>query len=355
VKTIFIYTRYHKITLILFLFPFISIISFGCVFEEAQVSSDGEMAMYDVVTITEEVNIDEGIIESIEEIGEEPIDISTDKLSDESIYNHAIYFAHGRNEMSWKLVDTPIIKHASVPDLLVLDQGVGEIPDGALVSYFVDTSPLANGFDETISYSYSLDKGTTWSERVEITVIGDVDVLPVDPSVVQLEDGRLRLYFFDFFHSRIPEQLGPSIFYSALSEDGIHFTIEDVALESDEPMTDPDVVYFQDEWFMYYARHDYAGGSVWLAKSTDGITFINNVQILDISGIPGAMVTHDKVHIYGCDIGISYATSSNGIVFAQEGSVLYGNIQENPLICDPSPTPLKDGTFGLVVKQIFSE
>ncbi len=289
-----------------------------------------------------------------------------DPLSNpQGIYYHAVYFASSQDGESWQVGDLSIAEHASVPDLTVLQESVGSIKAGTLVSYFVDSAPLGEGQDEAVSFITSTDNGVTWSERTQIHL--DQELLPVDPSVVQLEDGRLRMHFFDFSSTRVIGEKGPFIFYSAISGDGINFTIEGPALSSDTLMTDPEVVQLNSEWFMYFAMHEEEDLGVWVATSTDGITFENPQKISQMAGIPGAMVIDGEVHLYGCDAGIVKTSSTDGVHFAErpepvekgligkDGKKImdYGAIfQSNKFFCDPSPAILPDGSVGLMIKSI---
>jgi hypothetical protein len=281
------------------------------------------------------------------------------------IYDHAVFFASSFDGEEWDIGETAIAMHASVPELLVLDQAVGNLPAGTAMSYFVDSSPLADGLDEAVSFVTSTDDGETWSERTQIEL--DEEYLPVDPSVIQLADGRLRLHFFDFTSSREVDSNKDHIFYSAISDDGINFEIEGESLVSETLMTDPEVVFFDDEWFMYFAMHEGDNMGVWVATSDDGITFGDPVKIDGISGIPGATVVDGVVQLYGCDGGIVMTTSENGIDFEElpestvsdqigpngkpflEGPSIF---KSDKFFCDPSPAVFSDGSIGLVMKTI---
>jgi len=284
------------------------------------------------------------------------------------IYDHAVFFASSLNGEDWNIGETAIAMHGSVPELLVLDQAVGNLPAGTAMSYFVDTSPLADGLDEAVSFVTSVDDGETWSERTQIAL--DEDYLPVDPSVIQLEDGRLRLHFFDFTSSREVDSNKDHVFYSAISDDGINFEIEGESLVSETLMTDPEVILFEGEWFMYFAMHEGDNMGIWVATSDDGIIFEDPVKIDGISGIPGAMVVDGLVQLYGCDGGIVMTTSENGIDFEElpeftvsdqigpngkpflEGPSIF---ESDMFFCGPSPALLSDGKIGLVMKTIVED
>jgi hypothetical protein len=71
-----------------------------------------------------------------------------------------------------------------------------------------------------------------------------------------------------------------------------------------------------------------------------------------LSGIPGVMEVNGELHLFGCGPGIAYGVSGDGLEFENRGEVFHGN-QDNPLICDPSPVRLEDGSFAMVVKQLL--
>ena len=74
---------------------------------------------------------------------------------------------------------------------------------------------------------------------------------PVDPSVVLLEDGQFRLYF-----TSGPREGGsqPST-YSALSNDGVHFTVEPgVRFQADGMVLDPNVLRAGDQKDIFRGR-----------------------------------------------------------------------------------------------------
>ena len=281
------------------------------------------------------------------------------------LYYHQVFFATGEAGGDWEVGDVAIAEHGSVPDLTRLDQAVGDVPAGALLSYFVDSSPVIEGLDEQVSFIVSLDDGETWSDRI-VTEI-DENYLPVDPSVIQLDDGRLRMHFFDFSSTRGGGAGKTHVFYSAISEDGIHFEIEGASLSSEALMTDPEVIAFNGKWFMYFAMHEGEDRGMWVATSGDGIVFENPVKIPEIMGIPGAMVVGGQVQLYGCDGGIVMTTSNDGIHFEELPATTVTDemgpggkyvldtpalFQSEQFFCDPSPALLSDGSIGLVLKTI---
>lgn len=266
-------------------------------------------------------------------------------------YVHAIYFATSQNGVNWDLVDSAVVEHASVPELVELNQNLGEYPQGTLLSYFVDASELTERGKEKIGLVSSIDGGKTWSEKKTIILSGEPEGLaPVDPSVFQLDNGQLRLYFFDIMGGLASGQgeagkPQTGTFYSALSADGENFIFEGEVFSA-TAATDPEVVFFNNQWLMYYAGE----GGIRLATSSNGQRF-DEENSLRLPGIPGAIVVDNQVFVYTCQRGVSYAISSDGKNFSEIKSTNGFALPDQELtFCDGSPVVLSDGGFGMMMK-----
>jgi len=217
-----------------------------------------------------------------------------------------------------------IEERASVPDVLVKGDEIWV--------YYVDADTAHQGDGLNIGYVMSADGGETWTDRqwVEIKGVED-DVEPVDPSLFLMEDGTVRLYYYDFPYGGV--QQATSDFYVASSDDGISFEIDQMALSIGNGHTDPDVIKRGDDWFMYYAATGVDGGArIGVALSDDGLTFEDQgyVESEDLKSIPTAIVMDDgRIRLYSClsNSGISF----DGVSFITDtDSVLNGGG------CDPS-------------------
>ncbi len=251
-------------------------------------------------------------------------------------YYHEIFFATSTDGETWDVESESFVQHASVPDLILLDQDVGDFEAGTLLSYFVDASNMPAGGNEMIGLVYSTDNGETWSEQEVITIVGSESQTPVDPSIVQLENGNLRLYYFDLGTVRSGE--GEFAMYAAISDDGRTFTVEQAVFTSTTLMTDPEVILFDNTWFMYFVM-----GTIAVATSSDGLNFIY-IDDTELQGIPGAVVVDDGSYLYGCSGGVTRATSSDGLTFETEEVVVTEDL------CDPAPVLLDDRSFAMLVK-----
>lgn len=294
-------------------------------------------------------------IEPIEETKTKLTQQNSGQVPNNGPYLHDIYFATSQDGISWVLNDEVVAEHASVPELIELNQALNTYTKGTLLSYFVDASEMAEPGSERIGLVASNDGGKTWSKKKNINISGlDEEMIPVDPSVFQLTDGRLRLYFFDimggFSDQRNQEtnsKPSTGIFYSAVSEDGENFVFEGESFSA-AAATDPEVIYFNEQWLMYYA----GAGGVHLALSSDGQTFTESGS-LNMPGVPGVMVVDDKVYLYTCQQGVSYAISSDGKNFSQlEQTSGFTTDDEETAFCDGGPVALSSGGYVMMMKSL---
>jgi hypothetical protein len=261
--------------------------------------------------------------------------------------SHTTYFATSPDGIAWTLREDPIAHYASVPELVALGRELGPFPPGALLSYFVDGTQDHGSEDVALGLVYSLDGGETWSNRLYTTMTGQPrNTVAVDPSLVQLEDGRLRLYYFDFSTKKDAYEI-----HTAVSEDGVNFTYEALAFVSPTRITDPDLAFFKDAWHMYTMSEARAGMQV--AISGDPLSFDETVAVND-RGIPGVITVGEEIWLFSCgQNGLTRLTSSDGITFTLAAERL---LEVSPGVhCDPSPVQLEDGTFAMVFKHIRQE
>lgn len=275
------------------------------------------------------------------------------------IQNHELYFVVSEDGEEWeRSPEETILEMASVPNLLLLKEDVGDFKAGTLISHFVDASEMHDWGEERIGYIISTDNGKTWSDRELLTLSGfPEDLTAVDPCVVQLADGRLRLYAFDFSANKnlLEGKATDPTFYSAISEDGITFEFEGEVYSSTAALiTDPEVLWYEDRWLLYNPVFETAesmqtgGNPIQISESSDG-THFEYLTSVDFSGIPGVMEEDGTVSLFGCTQGgITRVTSTDGIHFDLENVDLvleFGG-------CDPDPVVLPDGSYALMMKGI---
>lgn len=289
-------------------------------------------------------------------IAEEDIEVNKNfELS-----KHTTYFASSPDGIEWTLREEPIAHYASVPELVVTKDVFGPFPNGTLLTYFVDGTQGHDKEDVELGLVYSLDNGETWSDRLYTTMDGmPADTIAVDPSLVFLDDGRLRLYYFDFGAGVVSG--GPVLeqrdvpstyeFHTAISENGIDFVYEGLVYSADQIVTDPDVVSFDGLWRMYFMSQ--ADASMAVSVSKDPLVFSSKEKVND-EGIPGVIVMEGEIWLFSCgQEGITRLTSQDGVVFKEvDHSVVSVSAG---IHCDPSPARLKDGSYGMVFKHIRAQ
>jgi hypothetical protein len=262
------------------------------------------------------------------------------------LQNHSTYVTRADTETSFSDSTTAVFNSASVPDALRLHHKISGANKNDLLMYFG-----RNGICE----SRSTDHGRTWSDPLTVTFNGlQNSGGEVDPSITQEHDGTLRLYFYGPTSSNgDPAQIsGDHVIYSATSTDGVNFTVEAGQRFADTTITDPEVVKFQGQYFMYLS----AGATTRITESSDGLTFTDTGDTWNSAGIPGAVAHHNTLHIYGCSgsDSIVSASSSDGLQFGSTSTVLTTTDQSVTSTCDPSPIRLKNGHFVLVYKKAVS-
>lgn len=284
------------------------------------------------------------------------------------ILKHAVFFTSSNDPTNFPDVAEPIFTKGSVPEILVLTQDSAAGNVGDILLYFPNFENFAGPNTEQIVVAKSTDGGTTWSERQTITIANKENVGgAVDPSAVQLDDGRIRIYYFG--PSELPgagitpgdqakinndpaKTEGDHVIYSAVSDDGINFTADPGERFAKEKLTDPEVIYHQGRWLMYYSLGQITG----IASSADGLTFEDTEFSWSDGGIPGAYIdAANYVHLYGCGKGgINTTTSGDGVTFDNDTEVAI-TTTEATTICDPSPAKLPDGTIIMAYKKIISD
>lgn len=269
------------------------------------------------------------------------------------VYGHTVWLSHSADGQNWTLDDELLIDHASVPNITRFEKAVGEFPAGTLMIVYVDASEMvneSNGTERTGRY-VSFDDGKTWEDLGPVTYVGADAHVPVDPNLVQLPDGTLRMYYFDFTKmvgGRVLATSGAiSTFYAADSVDGETFTVIGPVFTGQQ-ITDPEVAYLDEQYFMFYASQS-TDSSIQVATSSDGLNFTEADHQGDLDGIPGTLVEGDEIKLFGCGRGGLLRYEADSSLSFSTGTTLSGL---QPGFCDPDPVVLADGSYLLVIKKI---
>jgi hypothetical protein len=289
--------------------------------------------------------------DSINQTVQESVSLSKDEPSDEPIYDPIRYSWSTMNEgpyhdrisyatstdlLNWRDSGKIIAQHASVPDVLYRD--------GKLYVYFVDVT--TDGYAERIGVLISADAGKTWGEREFVSIKGIGQKAGVDPSPYLLDDGRIRLFYFDIAEARKPESKGRLIknkIYSAISDDGINFIEEEGIRLEHEGIYDPTVIKISENlWRMYVGNQD--GQKVFSAISTDGLEFKYEGIAFTGGAIPDVIFEYGKYYLFTG--GVNIATSEDGITFKGTGK----RFDSGKLTADPGVVKIGENNFFMVYK-----
>lgn len=253
---------------------------------------------------------------------------------------HRVHLATSADGLEFSEQRSPLLARADAPEVIVLS-GAGQAGGaGNIVVLAIDRSDPRR---EQLVRLASTDSGRTWSAPQPVTLRGwPEDAAPADPAIVQLDDGRLRLFLVAVPTSqerqprdrlpdrprdielpkpdrpvqpipRDPRQPGPPTridpppdepkaapgsirVLSAISDDGITFTVEEGTRVATPDVSDPDVLHAGDQWLMFLSR----GDEVLLARSSDGLRFrMDDAFLMGAGGSPSAVPLADgTVRLY---------------------------------------------------------
>jgi hypothetical protein len=248
---------------------------------------------------------------------------------------------------------TTLVERAGVATLLADRKHEGRLL--ALFQWFPEGRPEA--FDR-IAAKVSKDGGATWTDPEPITVAGlpDDHVRPFDPTLVELEDGRYRLYFTSRVggaKDRPPFARGgePRI-HSAVSlapgdaaryrfEPGVRFGVDG------QEVIDCAVAQLKGEWHLF-SPVQRSRGRAYHAVSRDGLKFerLANLEVESDGNWLGCAIPlgdgkteGDGLRFYGSGL---VASSKDGRSWRLEHEVRWQNA------ADPGVARLADGRYLLV-------
>ena len=212
--------------------------------------------------------------------------------------------------------------------------------------YYVSGRPNEHG----IWVSREMPDGK-YQRGTKVLLDGKFDGNAVDPDLVMLPDGRLRMYYFKgYFVSQPPPNAGPSPIFSAVSTDGVNFTIEQQVFAYDN-IFDPSVIALGgNEYLMACTQMGNMSVNTVLARSSDGGATFTYEATLQNTGVPELHRFDDgTVRLYygGPDGIMSKTSQDRGKTWTQEpGSRCKGQ----GFIGDPGVYRSDDQSWWLFVK-----
>lgn len=203
-------------------------------------------------------------------------------------------------------------------------------------------APKFSTYWDKIAVKFSYNGGTTWTTPTSCTFTGLPAGFqrPFDPSLVQLSNGQIRMYFSDGVNSPPPGGIDT---YSGISNDGITYTFEPVA-KFDDPTKnaiDPAVINFGGTYF-YNSWSGTTTDGAFRATSNTGVTFTTQA----VSAYDGThlwlgnyLTDGSLLKFYGCGSSIWVNSSTNGTTW---NTYTVTNI---PMGADPAVVKNKTGTY----------
>ena len=251
--------------------------------------------------------------------------------------DHQVQRATSTDGFSFTLEDEVLLEAASVPDAVVRD-------DGETWVYYVNGQL---GQHSVFIASRTDDSGLEEFDCIRID--NAIEPNAVDPDIVQLDDGRYRLFYFLgwFVGEPPPSPDTPHPFYSAISDDGIHFEEEGLLFEVEGGGTDPTGVQLEDgSWLVAIAHED---GTMFFS-SEDGSDY-QDMGVSVPSGIPELAVLADgTLRLYNAerDGWKMYDSPDGGETWDEVGSLLLPG-------ADPSLVHEADGTYSMYFKSFAAD
>lgn len=226
-----------------------------------------------------------------------------------------------------------LTQYAGVPNLLYTSQG-------KLIATFQYFSREDESMYDVIAYSVSEDEGKTWSDVEAITIEGlpeGRDKKPMDPTIVETENGGLRLYFT--YHGKKDAYARLRSAYTSDGDISSNFIYEEGETpDTHKGILDPAVVYFNGLWHHY--TWDMDSDMNYHSTSTDGVNFTleENIEGMDMDFLGQVVVVDDGLRFYGTGMGVKSAFSNDGYTWEMEdGNRFIG--------ADPGVAQLADGSY----------
>jgi hypothetical protein len=238
---------------------------------------------------------------------------------------------------------TTLIEHGGVPSIIVKD-------DGTVIAAYQYFPANEEEFDK-IAVSFGAYEGSEWtpSELIEIENYPEDLSRPFDPTLTLTKNGNIRLYFTA--NTKTKKLTDQVAIYSALSEDGIHYTFEPGARyrsSSGDMTIDAAAVLYNGIWHLYTPAMPNKG--VNHVISTDGLNFEEQEQILTDDGrnwTGNVLVVDGKMRFYGASSkGIWFAESEDGFTWSEP---IYTNIDGG----DPAIGHLSNSDRLIMLRVVF--
>lgn len=230
------------------------------------------------------------------------------------------------------------LDHAGVANLIMTSQGQ------LIATYQYFSYKYEHMFDK-IAYSVRDEQNQTWDGPHLVTITGlpatgGGGTNPVDPTLVELSDGSLRLYF-TYHPPGAPNPYTTSAKAEGIDKTFVHET--GIRVSNDEAiLLDCAVVFYNGLWHYFAPNHDSTPNNAIHATSENGLDFTRQDDItlpMDFLGNP--LATDTGIRFYGTGNGVASAFSTDGFQWQMEN----GSRGEG---ADPAVAKLTDGTYLMI-------
>jgi hypothetical protein len=258
-------------------------------------------------------------------------------------WNTRLMIATSNDGLTWTRTNRILSDQADVPDAI-------SDARGWIFVYYVT---WAEAVRNRIVVAVSPDNGVSWSyKRVNIANVPEGWAPQVDPDVMLLDNGNFRLYF-----TSDPDGAGPTKprTYSAISSDGLNFTLEGgvrFAVEEQEVL-DPTLLKVDEVW--HYFAGGVGEGVNYHATSVDGLNFTRTSDVqIDRLMFANGIAVPGGYRFYCFDVesppthSIWSIFSTDGETWEVERKILDVNVAtgfESVFVRDPAVLRILDGTY----------
>ena len=222
-----------------------------------------------------------------------------------------------------------------------------KLPNGNLASVFQwFRQPVGSPSWDRVAIKFSSDNGLNWTSPVPIIVNGLPQNFqrPFDPTLAITDNGQIRIFFSSGLNMILDTSINT---YSAISDDGINYTMESGFRFSmpDKPVVDPAVIKFRNLWHLANPLSNMSVTGAFHNISSDGFNF---TRVSDISSdqthswIGNYMIKDtNELRFYGSGMFVWYSTSPNGGLWS---SFVNTNIQGG----DPSVLKISENNYLMI-------
>jgi len=255
-------------------------------------------------------------------------------LGESGPWNQRVMVATSSDGLSWTRTNQILSDQASVPDALVDSRG------WIFVYWNTWYEPCRDKIVVAINTGCENWANTNWAYKVA-TISG----IPsewlgeaVDPKCVQLDNGSFRLYFTH-------DSGDGARTYSAISSDGINFTLEEgvrSTIPGEQWVLDPTTLFIDNTWHLYNA-----GGINRHATSSDGLSFTRQDDITGTGMFSNGLKIDGEYRMYTFkDTSIYAYQTTDGYTFTSEGITL---------TADPASGYESDSVFEAAVVKLSDD